>query len=64
MTETWYLAADMQLFLVSPLIIFPLWRWRRAGLAWTLFVLAAFLGATVAMHVVWNLPPTIMGQRR
>jgi peptidoglycan/LPS O-acetylase OafA/YrhL len=34
MGQTWYLAVDMQLFFVSPLFIYPLWRWRKWGLAW------------------------------
>lgn len=26
--ESWYLANDMQLFLLAPLLIYPIWRWR------------------------------------
>lgn len=26
---TWYLMVDMQLFILSPLLIYPLWRWRN-----------------------------------
>lgn len=25
---TWYLAADFQLFVLSPILIYPAWRWR------------------------------------
>nr|CAH0109342.1 unnamed protein product [Daphnia galeata] len=33
MFPTWYLAIDMQLFLVSPILIYPLWRWRKCGIS-------------------------------
>ncbi|XP_068083090.1 nose resistant to fluoxetine protein 6 [Anabrus simplex] len=29
--QSWYLAADMQLFLLAPLVLYPLWRWPTAG---------------------------------
>lgn len=35
---TWYLSVDMQLFILSPLIIYPLWRWRYKFI-WTIPVL-------------------------
>jgi len=30
--QTWYLDNDMQMFLVAPLIIYPLWRLKKWGL--------------------------------
>ena len=30
--QTWYLDNDMQMFIISPLIIYPLWKWKRTGL--------------------------------
>lgn len=33
MFQSWYLAADTQLFVLAPLVVYPLWRWRRLGLA-------------------------------
>lgn len=38
MGQTWYLAVDMQLFVISPLIVYPLWRWKKPGLAWLAFI--------------------------
>ncbi|KAL7029378.1 hypothetical protein ACKWTF_006213 [Chironomus riparius] len=32
MFQSWYLAADTQLFILAPLIIYPLWKCRRIGL--------------------------------
>ena len=54
MDETWYMACDMQMFILSPLIIWPLWRWRRAGLAWVLFLIAALTGGIIAIYIVWE----------
>lgn len=33
MFQSWYLSADTQLFVLAPLILYPLWRCRKAGLA-------------------------------
>ena len=41
---TWYLAVDMQLFLISPLVIYPLWHWPRAGAAWSALLLVGATG--------------------
>ena len=60
MWQTWYLAADMQLFLISPVFIYPLWRWRRAGLVWISTVAAVVLFVKVAVHMQQDLPPTFM----
>lgn len=63
MGETWYLACDMQMFLVSPLFIYPLWRWWKAGLAWTVFGIAALQGGLVAIFIIWDLPATSFATR-
>ena len=31
--QSWYLAVDMQLYILSPIIIYPLWKWTKVGLA-------------------------------
>ncbi|KAF5302491.1 hypothetical protein FQR65_LT08581 [Abscondita terminalis] len=31
MFQSWYLSVDTHLFLIAPLIIYPLWRWPRVG---------------------------------
>jgi peptidoglycan/LPS O-acetylase OafA/YrhL len=58
MDETWYLACDMQMFIVSPLLIWPLWRWRRAGVAWILLNIVAFTSGIIAVYIIWDLPAT------
>lgn len=46
--ESWYLANDMQFYMLSPFMVYPLWRWEKFGLlclvVWTLLSwLAPFL---------------------
>jgi len=60
MIQSWYLAADMQLFILSPLFIYPLWRWKKAGLAWIIFAITAVIGAIGACTFLWSLPATTM----
>jgi peptidoglycan/LPS O-acetylase OafA/YrhL len=40
--QSWYLSVDMQLFVLSPAVLFPLWKWPRQ---WNILLLA---GLTVA----------------
>lgn len=44
--QTWYLAADMQLYWLSPLLLWPLWRWPRAGKGLLLVLLTVPLAST------------------
>ena len=32
MGVTWYLAVDMQMFIIAPLVIWPLWKFPKIGL--------------------------------
>ena len=47
MGQTWYLSCDMMLFIVSPLLIYPLWLgkygrgWKVAAILWWSFLLTA-----------------------
>ena len=47
MVDMWYLACDMQMFWLRPLLVYPLWRWKKAGFVWVLFCLLALLGASM-----------------
>lgn len=56
----WYIAADMQLFLFAPILMFLLYKYRRIG-----YTIAAFIGAYSITSVfyttyVQNLPPTLL----
>jgi peptidoglycan/LPS O-acetylase OafA/YrhL len=57
--ETWYLACDMQMFLISPLFIYPIWRWKKTGVIWTAICLFFFLGASATVFIVYDLIPAI-----
>ncbi|CAG7819852.1 unnamed protein product [Allacma fusca] len=57
--EAWYLANDMQFYLLSPLVIYPLWRWKRIG-----FGILAVLSIASVVIPTWiiadkRLPPTL-----
>lgn len=56
MIESWSLACDMQMFWISPLFIYPLWRWKKAGLLWTVVCLFVFLGYSTVVFFVHDLP--------
>ena len=55
--ETWYLACDMQMFLISPLFIYPIWRWGKAGIMWTTVCLLAILASNVMIFITNDIPP-------
>lgn len=49
----------MQLFILSPLFVYPLWRWTKAGLAWITFAIVAILTTLLSIHILWSTPATI-----
>lgn len=53
----------MQLFLLSPLFIYPLWRWRKAGLASLAFVALISYATIFAAYAVYDLPPAYIPTR-
>ncbi len=57
--ECWYLACDMQMFWLSPLFIYPIWRWKKTGTIWTAASLVAFLAISAKAFIVHNLPATL-----
>lgn len=60
MFQSWYLAADTQLFVIAPLIIYPLWKWPRIGE--TLLALSTLIVSVIpfAVTYIYNLDPTTM----
>ena len=60
MSESWYLACDMQMFLLSPLFIYPLWRWKKAGPLLVLGALFTFLSVTTIPFIIYDLIPTLI----
>ncbi|XP_059353377.1 nose resistant to fluoxetine protein 6-like [Daphnia carinata] len=56
--ETWYLACDMQMLWISPLLIYPLWRWKRAGILCAIGSLLVCLAISTTRFIVYDLPAT------
>ena len=64
MGQVWYLALDMQLFIIAPLFIYLIWRWNKWGLLFLLAFTLASIGANFAIFGVYdNLLPTSMFTR-
>ena len=50
--QTWYMSVEMQIFLVTPLIIYPMWKYKKLGLAAAcVFALASAVAATIETAV-------------
>lgn len=64
MGQTWYLAVDMQLFLVSPLLIYFLWRWKKIGPGILTVLTLATLASNFALYAVYDLPATAIIPRK
>ncbi|XP_070492793.1 nose resistant to fluoxetine protein 6-like [Chironomus tepperi] len=60
MFQSWYLAADTQLFILAPLLIYPLWKCRRVGLY--LIGISASICVFIPFYITYtqNLDPTFM----
>lgn len=54
MFQSWYLATDTQLFVLAPLILYPLWKWRKIGVT--------ILGATTIITIVIPFLLTYVGK--
>lgn len=63
MEQTWYLALDMQLFIVAPLVIYLLWRKANFGLAVLFFFFIGTIAANFTIFAVFDLMPTVMPTR-
>ncbi|XP_059617661.1 nose resistant to fluoxetine protein 6-like [Phlebotomus argentipes] len=60
MFQSWYLATDTQLFILAPLLLYPLWRWRKVGVY--LFAASATVSVLIPFVVTYvnNLDPTFL----
>lgn len=50
--HSWYLSVDMQLYLVSPLIVYSLWRWGRRALIVIAGLILASMGCVLGSFLV------------
>ncbi|XP_065079673.1 nose resistant to fluoxetine protein 6-like [Ochlerotatus camptorhynchus] len=53
--HSWYLSVDMQLFVLSPLLIYPLWKWGRRVLYIIAVLILLSMGCVVGSFLVNNL---------
>lgn len=51
MLQSWYLAADMQMFWATPFVLYPLWRWPVVGYIELAILLA--LSVAAPFYVAW-----------
>ena len=63
MEHIWYLALEMQLYIISPVFVYILWRSTKWGLVLLATFTLALLGANFAVFAVFNLLPTLMFSR-
>lgn len=56
----WYIAADMQLFIFAPLLLFLLYRHRRIGYALVTLIGLLSFGSVFYTTYMRNLPPTLL----
>ncbi|XP_063232956.1 nose resistant to fluoxetine protein 6-like isoform X2 [Bacillus rossius redtenbacheri] len=60
MTQSWYLTVDMQLYWASPVLLYPLWRWRRMGLVALGCCLAVSVMVPLAITASNHLPGAML----
>ncbi len=59
MGESWYLACDFQLFLFGPLIVWPVWKFRRLAYPILILVLAASVAIPGGLTGARDWPPQL-----
>ncbi|XP_019645931.1 PREDICTED: O-acyltransferase like protein-like [Branchiostoma belcheri] len=60
MVWTWYLANDMQFFVISVPIIWITFRYFLVGMITQVVLLLASFGATIGLAIHYNLQPTML----
>lgn len=60
MFQSWYLSADTQLFILAPLLLYPLWRWRKAGVAFLGLATGVTTLIPFIVTYVQNIDPTFL----
>ncbi|XP_065346750.1 nose resistant to fluoxetine protein 6-like [Cloeon dipterum] len=56
--QTWYLGADMQLYLLAPLIVYPIWMWPSAGKYIILVMLT--LSSLLSAYIIFEADTTVL----
>ena len=65
MPETWYSAVDMQLLVLSPLFVYPLWRWPKS-IGPALIIVGLLVGHCYSLmaYFKWNIPLFLLLPRK
>jgi peptidoglycan/LPS O-acetylase OafA/YrhL len=58
MGVTWYMANDMQFYILSPLFILPLWKNFKIGILWWSAVMVGMTGVIGYFVLHYQLPVT------
>lgn len=60
MFQSWYISADTQLFMLAPLVVYPLWRWPTMGRL--LAAVTTFMSILIPFAVTWarKLDPVLL----
>nr|CAD7426889.1 unnamed protein product [Timema monikensis] len=56
MLQTWYLSADMHLFLFAPLLVYPLWKWPKLGKVVMVAAISVSVTIPLATIYIYNYP--------
>nr|CAD7402724.1 unnamed protein product [Timema cristinae] len=60
MFQSWYIAADTQLFLISMFLVYTIWRWPTVGKILLFVVLALSLAIPFVITLISRLDPLLM----
>ncbi|XP_055952756.1 nose resistant to fluoxetine protein 6-like [Argiope bruennichi] len=58
--HTWYIASDLHLYCVAPLILIPLYKWPMIGFLVMLFLTVCCMGIVAAVTIANDLYPTLL----
>lgn len=51
MFQSWYLAADTQLFILAPLVLYPMWKYRKFG--FVLITTLTFVSIVIPLFITY-----------
>jgi hypothetical protein len=59
MGQAWYLGGDMQMFWLSPLVLYPMWRWPIFGMIELFVITIASIATPFAISYVYKVTSPI-----
>ena len=58
--QTWYLANDMQFYILSPILFLPLWKSRKYGLFNAALIYGVLTAVIAIITIQYEQPPTLI----